>query len=173
MRLLLAIFAIFCMAYTSGYAQPRSLGGVFSYPGIEVSYQQSKTNTIFFEINAGITTDSIIQGTGITPGVKASFTYNFLLWGHPFDSGILSTYAGVGVSAGFMNQGYPLSSILAGLCGRIGLEYRFKVPVILSVDLLPLLGLQIDTKDENSRLDMYKDGITKAYYPRVGIRYCF
>lgn len=165
-----------CMAVLtslSGHAQPRSLGGVFSYSAVEVAYQHQKTGTTFFEFNAGLDIGDMAGGKTPVPGVKAAFTYNFIFWGKDFSSGTLSTYAGVGAAVGLVENEKPFSDLTAGLCGRIGMEYRFQVPVIISLDFSPVLGMQVDLGQGSAALDTYVKGLTRAYHPRIGIRYCF
>lgn len=156
-----------------GIAQPKSVGGVFSFAGLEVSYQHLKTSTTFFEFNAVADIGSVVQGEASVPGAKLIFTYNFMFWKKDCSSGSVGAYAGVGAAAGLAIQDDTGRDLVAGLCGKIGLEYSFKVPVILSVDFTPILGMQMDITDGGGSLDAYMKGVTRAYFPRVGIRYCF
>lgn len=155
------------------FAEPRSVGGVFSFSGINLSYQHVKSESSFYEFNAGIDFEGILGGDALYPGIRAGFTYNFIFFSHTFDSGTLSTYAGIGFAAGYLRDRDMSTGPMAGLQGKIGLEYRFHVPVILSLDFSPVLGLHLDSREMNSSLNMYMGGLLRAYYPRLGIRYCF
>ncbi len=157
----------------TGTAQPRSVGGVFSFSGAEVSYQHSNSESTFFEINAGIDFCGVLDGQVASPGVRAGFTYNFNIWGHEFGTGVFSVLAGIGCSAGYVRQTGMSFGPMAGLAGKIGIEYLFKVPVILSLDFTPVLGMHLEGQGSGSLLKVYQEGIIKAYYPRLGIRYVF
>lgn len=168
--LLLALASVFSVRSA---AQPRSVGGLFSFSGIDVSYQHQASDSTFFEISAGIDLCGVLDGSAMYPGAKAGFSYNFVFWDHEFESGLLSTYAGIGFAAGYVRQTNGIKGPMAALLGKIGLEYAFRVPVILSVDFSPLLGMQIDGTATGASLRMYIDGLSKAFYPKLGIRYCF
>ena len=127
-------------------ARPRSLGGVFSFNGAEISFQQMMTDSTFFEINAGIDFCGVLDGQVSRPGVRAAFSYNFMFLRQDFSTGCLAALAGVG---------------------------RFHVPVILSLDFTPVLGMHLEGHGNDSRLKLYQEGLIKAYYPRLGIRYVF
>ena len=103
----------------TGTAQPRSLGGVFSFSGAEVSYQHSNSESTFFEINAGIDFCGVLDGQVASPGVRAGFTYNFNIWGHEFGTGVFSILAGIGCSAGYVRQTGMSFGPMAGLAGKI------------------------------------------------------
>ncbi len=172
-RLAFISVLIMTLAATASRAQPRSAGGVFSATGIEVSYQHHGADSTFFELNAGVDFCDVLDGTVSSPGAKLNFSYNFIFWGHVFDSGYMSASGGIGLAAGYVRQPGELPGPMAGLVGKIGLEYRFKVPVILSLDLSPILGMKLDGTGSESRLKMYSEGLVKSYYPRLGIRYSF
>ncbi len=156
------------------HSRPRSAGGVFSFNAIELSYQHNTSKTTFYEINAGLDMGGVIPGRTLYPGFQASFSYNFIFWGCSFGSGRLSTYAGMGLSAGYTgNEDYSNYGTMAGLNGKLGLEYMFNVNVILSLDFTPVLGLHLDRSEEAADLDIYMPGLTRAYWPRLGIRFCF
>lgn len=168
--LLMSVSAISFLALS----QPRSIGGTFSPGGLGISYQHQAADSTFFEINAGIDLCGVLDGRTLYPGAKASFSYNFIFWSHDFRSGSLSSYAGIGLAAGYLRQTDGTTGPAAGLLGKIGIEYVFtETPVVLSLDFSPLLGMQIDSAGSSSNLRMYLDGLSKAYYPRLGIRYCF
>lgn len=154
-------------------ARPRSLGGVFSFNGAEISFQQMMTDSTFFEINAGIDFCGVLDGQVSHPGVKAAFSYNFMFLRQDFSTGCLAALAGVGFTAGYVRQNGMSPGPMAGLTGKIGVEYRFHVPVILSLDFTPVLGMHLEGHGNYSRLKLYQEGLIKAYYPRLGIRYVF
>lgn len=153
-------------------AQPRSAGGVFSFSGIECSYQHGISDSTFVEIRAGIDFDGILEGYTMFPGVRLGIGYDFVFLKRSFPSGDLSLYAGPGFTAGFVREGQDFG-FMAGLTGEAGLEYRFRVPVILSVSFAPVIGLFLHKDENQAKLDSYMNGLRYSYYPRVGIRYSF
>lgn len=173
LTIMLTLILAGCLSGHSN-AQPRSLGGVFSFSGIDASYQHYTRDSVFLEIGAGIDFEGILDGTAKLPGAKLALTCNFIFFRRDFKSGTMDLYAGPGFTAGLVRQdGGRLFGPMAGLCGRIGLEYRFKVPVILSVDFMPVLGMHLDYDKKQNLLKFYSNGLNYAYIPRVGIRYRF
>ena len=159
-------------AFEAG-AQPRSIGGIFSFNGIGVSYQHNAVESSFFEVSVSADFCDVLDGQSPYPGIKAGFSYNFIFWGHEFGSGYLSSLAGIGFVAGYVRQTGQGFGPMAGLTGKVGVEYAFHVPVILSLDFTPVLGMHMDGTDKDSSLRMYLDGLSRSFYPRIGIRYCF
>lgn len=153
-------------------AQPRSVGGVFSFSGIECSYQHDLSDSSFVEIRAGIDFDGILEGNTMYPGARFGLGYHFVFLERQFASGDLSLYAGPGFTAGFVREDKAFG-FMAGLTGEAGMEYRFKVPVILSLSFAPVVGLFLHKDESQTTLDSYMNGLRYSYYPRVGIRYSF
>ena len=112
--LLMSVSAISFLARS----QPRSIGGTFSPGGLGISYQHQAADSTFFEINAGIDLCGVLDGRTLYPGAKASFSYNFIFWSHDFRSGSLSSYAGIGLAAGYLRQTDGTTGPAAGLLGN-------------------------------------------------------
>ena len=167
------LMALTAFALGSIAAQPRSLGGVFSFSCAEISYQHGTADSTFFEINAGVDFCGVLDGQVQHPGIRAGFSCNFIVWGHSFSTGDLSALAGIGFTTGYVRQTGVSFGPMAGLTGKIGIEYLFRVPVILSLDFTPVLGMHLEGRGSDSRLKLYQEGLMKAYYPRLGIRYVF
>lgn len=172
-RILLIIFLLMLPAWPVLMdAQPRSAGGVFSFSGIECSYQHDISDSSFVEIRAGIDFDGILEGYTMFPGARLGVGYDFVFLERRYPSGDLSLYAGPGFTAGFVREGRDFG-FMAGLTGEAGVEYRFRVPVILSLSFAPVVGLFLHKDGNQTKLDSYMNGLRYSYYPRVGIKYSF
>ena len=68
-----------------------------------------------------------------------------------------------------------LYGLMAGVCGEIGMEYAFNVPVSLSLSLAPVLGVTVSRPEDsiNFSMGVYKYGLLASLMPRIGIKYRF
>lgn len=137
-------------------AQPKAIGGRLGW-GLDLSYEHnvgSKAN--FMEASLGL--------YGFT-GLQLGATYNFMIAQPEWTTkGTWGFYAGPGATLGMSFFG-PFN---VGLMGQIGLEYTFDIPLQLSVDLRPHLGIGI-----------YQGGIyfnaggLFGFVPSLAVRYAF
>lgn len=154
-------------------SQPRSVGGIFAFSGIEASYQHDLREDVFLEADAGVDFNGVLSGKTLFPGIRVSCSYSFIFLSKEYESGILNIYAGPGLTAGFVKEHGKGPGYMAGICGNIGLEYRFRIPVALSFGLSPVFGLHLHMEQTHPHLGVYMEGLEYSLYPRVGIRYCF
>ena len=130
-------------------AQPRALGVRGGY-GLELSYQHSLGSNML-QVDAGL------HGFN---GLHAVGTYNWLF----SITGGLNWYAGVGAGLGI--GGWKDSHLFVGAAGMVGIEYTFNIPLQLSLDYRPIIGINFgDSK-------IYGDGFLYGA-PGLGIRYKF
>ena len=98
-------------------------------------------------------------------GIGVAGTYNWTIlqpeWTNRGDWGV---YAGPGVAAGF-GFSNEVSHFNVGVAGQVGIEYSFWFPLQVSIDIRPILGLNISTAGSG----LYFGG----YVPAVGVRYKF
>ncbi len=109
-------------------AQARSIGARLGY-GIEAAYQHAlgDNNMISAEL-----------GLGNFNNLSVAATYDWLFpitsWS---EAGSWNWYLGVGAAANIY------SGVGLGVAGRAGIEYNFEIPLILSIDYKPVLGVAI------------------------------
>lgn len=123
-------------------AQPKAIGIRGGY-GAELSYQHYVGDSKFVEADLGL---------GDFKYLNVAATYNFIL--SEFGNGFRA-YAGPGLAVGLGEY------LHLGVAGQVGIEYNFDVPLQLSLDVRPQLGLV------NEAFGIW------GWYPHLGIRYRF
>jgi len=173
MRKLLILAIILIANSTFSIAQPRAIGGRVGY-GFGGSYQHGfkEKNMLQIDLDAIVyQRHSFFTGNIYrTWGLQAVATYN---WIFPFKSwsgsGSWNWYTGVGGGMGVGSEGSDYE-INIGVAGMIGVEYIFKFPLQLSLDLRPVIGPCYLVEDRSffiSGLGLLLNSAT------VGIRYKF
>lgn len=113
--------------------------------GTEISYQQFIGGPNRLEFDLGI------YDNGWNDGFKFTVLYQ---WMHPLVDGF-DWYAGAGGGVGSrdIDQGHPIydddddEGVFIDAAGVIGIEYNFPIPLQLSLDLRPEIGLINDDFD--------------------------
>jgi len=151
-------------------AQKRAIGGRANN-GVEFSYQHQMGDANMVEVDAGLWT------IGHETGFSLFGLYDWIMPLNTFEDGTqMNWYAGVGAGLGSWTntQGYfndhrweTYSYVNLCVAGQIGVEYTFKFPLQLSLDLRPTLGM--DLGDENKA---YFDVVRRGALS-VGVRYRF
>ncbi len=158
------LMAALALGFTvAAVAQPRAVGIRGSY-GVEVSYQHT-VGSNFIEADLGF------MGLGIN--AAATYNWNLVQFGDAFN-----VYAGPGAAVGL---GFNPGWFNVGIAGMVGLEYNFKptfnVPIQLSIDVRPQLGVSImgGAADSDSASDTKSVAMFGfwGWYPSLGIRYAF
>ncbi len=148
MKKILVVAALVLGFAVAASAQPRALGLRFGY-GAELSYQHSYGSN-FLEADLGLNTFNALN---------AAATYNFSL--AQFGNGF-NVYAGPGAAVGL---GFgEVSHLYVGVAGQLGIEYIFNIPLQISLDLRPQIGLRFS---EGVGFGLW------GWYPNLGIRYAF
>ena len=122
MKKILAITIALLTVTAVANAQSRALG-VRVAGGGELSYQHN-VGTNFAEFDLG---------WWMHDGFYVSGIYDFMV----YDDGGFGFYAGPGATVGFYNDG-DKSGMNLGVGGQLGLEYKFGIPLQLSLDWRPM-----------------------------------
>lgn len=153
-------------------AQKRAIGGRANN-GVEVSYQHQMGDANMIEVDAGL------WALGHESGFTLFGLYDWIMPINTFEDGSqMNWYAGVGAGVGswtdkegkFNNLSRDWETYsYVNLCvaGQVGIEYTFKFPLQLSLDIRPTLGM--DLGDENKAyFDVFQRGALS-----LGVRYRF
>ena len=90
------------------------------------------------------------------------------------DDFTLRWHAGPGVTAGYArDRGASGYGLVAGICGSIGVEFAFRVPVSISVSLMPALATHVRSENGTMKMYLYVNGLVQGLSPRLGIRWRF
>lgn len=201
-RLFLILFITTATAAVS-IAQPRAIG-IRIGGNQELSFQQG--------IHYGKRFVQFDVGSFYAKGLQITWTYNWL--SQAVGNSAFSVYGGLGLGVGFIwgdnnNAWYPRSLDpkapdyierkfnhkalrrygFGGLAAQLGLEYRFDIPLAISLDYRPLVGIEIGKLyyPNGNNPDVGKSGETPQYSQKVGLgfhtpglwafglsaRYCF
>lgn len=170
---LLFILAFLLMA-DAACAQPRALGGTFSYSGIGITYEHEIDNDSFIDAQLRAETASAFTYGNIAPGISASFTWNMMFAGTESRNGNqIRFYAGPGLALGIADDLKSVSGMFFGLKGRVGCECEFPRKVVLSLSLAPVLGAHLKNESGSIIMLPYKMGLLYGIMPEVGIKYAF
>ncbi|SHG53443.1 hypothetical protein [Flagellimonas flava] len=125
----------------------------FDSLGAEISYQLGLQDSKRLEFDLGIRTGD---------GYDAFKAVGLFQWVMPLDNSF-HWYVGAGGGLGNVSVDNGGSNTFILAAGDIGIEYNFKIPLLLSLDLRPEFGLGDD--------DFYGDGFD--FDLGLGIRYQF
>lgn len=168
----LMLLLTICIA-GSTCARPKSAGAVFSPGGTMISYQSYVSERSFVNFLIGVEYGAMLLEQTSRPGINAGVGYNFIFRQRDSRSGTSVWYAGPAVSLGYMADKDKFHGMIFCFSGVIGYEYSFHLPVSLSVDLAPTLGLSFHNVDENLQLSPYINGFIWSLVPWIGIKYRF
>ncbi len=126
----------------------------FDSLGAEISYQLNILESNRLEFDLGFRGEKDVY--------DAFKLIGLFQWVMPLDRSF-HWYVGAGAGMGNVDFDNGGSNSFAVLAGNIGIEYNFKIPIILSVDARPEFGLGDD--------DIYGDGFD--FDLGLGIRYQF
>ena len=160
MKKLLLILALTLGIASVAGAQSRAIGARLGY-GVELSYQHYLQPDAFLEADLGL--DLVGKG-----GFKATAIYDWEI-AHPdwTSQGEWMIYAGPGASLGVLcNDKDSASGFMLGICGQLGIEYTFPIPLALSLDIRPQIGYHFGDSG------VYSAGLF-GLMPTFGIRYRF
>lgn len=125
----------------------------FDSLGAEISYQLGILQNNRLEFNLGIRSQKDVYDA-----FKAVGLYQ---WVMPLDQSF-HWYVGAGAGLGNVDYDFGGSDTFALLAGNIGLEYNFKIPLLLSLDMRPEIGFGDDAYGDGFDFDL-----------GLGIRYQF
>lgn len=191
MKKIILIAALSVITFIAS-AQPRAMGIRIGATGMEASYEHSMNPVQFIQGDLGMDFGYNVNGR---PGVKATAIYNFI-WARPnwTTQGSWAIYAGPGLSLGFVDDQVPYTigdvilghydnGFMIGVVGQVGVEYTFRFPLQLALEVRPCFGLHVNDgkfRDRDSGLAVNYEGKTGFYdngllgfVPSLSIRYCF
>ena len=163
-----------CASMVVAYAQPRAVGGIFSFSGIGIIYEHDMNDSCFIEVDIKAETGEYFMNRAETPGISVSFTSDFILkkWKSCNDNTV-SIFAGPGVSVGKSNDFHKDNGYFFGLKGRAGIECLFDRNVAVSMSLNPVIGSHIVFMGDHAVMKYYKNGLMNLIMPEIGIRHTF
>lgn len=188
----LTFIIILSVLAACAYAQPRAMGLRVGATGLEASYEHSMSPVQFIQGDLGMDFGYNVNGR---PGVRATAVYNFI-WARPnwTTQGSWAIYAGPGLSLGFVDDQVPYeignaiighydNGFMIGVVGQIGVEYTFRFPLQLALDVRPCFGLHVNdgkfrdretglTVNYGGKTGFYDNGLL-GFVPSLSIRYCF
>ena len=174
------------------YAQPRAMGLRAGATGLEASYEHAMSPVQFIQGDLGMDFGYNVNGR---PGVRATAVYNFI-WARPnwTTQGSWAIYAGPGLSLGFVDDQVPYeigdaiighydNGFMIGVVGQVGVEYTFRFPLQLALEVRPCFGLHVNdgkfrdretglTVNYGGKTGFYDNGLL-GFVPSLSIRYCF
>ncbi|MGN0189145.1 MAG: hypothetical protein ACI395_06480 [Candidatus Cryptobacteroides sp.] len=169
----LTLFASVILFTAGVSAGPRTAGAVFSFSRTGIEYGHTLNDKAFWNIGIGVEYGSSVFYRKLTPGVSLDFNYNYVLRSWKSESGEGVFYAGPGLKAGYMSDRREEAGVTLGLVGNVGFDFKFKIPVVISVSVKPVLGLNLRGEDNSFSLGLYRNGLIFGLLPEVGIKYSF
>ena len=188
----LTFIIILSVLAACAYAQPRAMGLRAGATGLEASYEHAMSPVQFIQGDLGMDFGYNVNGR---PGVRATAVYNFI-WARPnwTTQGSWAIYAGPGLSLGFVDDQVPYeigdailghfdNGFMIGVVGQVGVEYTFRFPLQLALDVRPCFGLHVNdgkfrdretglTVNYGGKTGFYDNGLL-GFVPSLSIRYCF
>lgn len=167
---------LFLYAGTAGlHAQPsgRSLGAEFSFTGIGLGFLMPSGGNTFHSISVEMDMPDVLRGETGIPGMRASYVTDFVFASADYGSFAVRWFAGPGFTAGYVRDIGSDFGFMAGICGNAGAEFSFKVPVSITLCVVPVIAAHATAGDTDMSLEIYRYGLLQAVSPRLGIRYCF
>lgn len=134
-----------------------------------------------------VDTYGLASGSTKEPGVRLSYTHDYVLASLQGENFLMRFHAGAGLMAGyvhdheggfFISSGEPLKNemgVAAALSCSIGLKFDFKRPVSIDFGFTANPGVHLRPDPENGAmyLSFYKNGIFHAILPHINIMYRF
>lgn len=158
-------------------SQKRFLAGMYFSPkSIEATFSVRGVESFSSMVNIGADMCGVYNGKYSKPGVSLAYYGLFdILSCDLGKETALALYTGPGCHLGYVrDKGIDDYGLAAGLGGRIGVAFRFKSPFVVCIDFSAVLGCHITGQNEfENKMSIYKNGIYKAYFPQLGIKYSF
>lgn len=173
-RILVAISTAFILSAGIMSAQKKAVGLTFAFNGFGLSYEHNVESGNFITIDLEMDTDDYMWNRAANTGIRADIIWNMVFAEKTSSLGNkVAFFAGPGVMAGYVTDLGPVPGAAFGLMGRVGMECRFKRPIILSACLSPIIGSHITYKDGDVKMKLYKSGLMQLVIPEIGIKYAF
>lgn len=172
-KLTIMIMAVFS-AMTLSYAQPKSIGTLYSFSGLGFCYEHVLNDECFISADIRAEMGEVFMNRTDMPGISASVTGNFILATWPSGNGNkINFFAGPGVVMGTASDYHVERGYFFGLKGRTGVECLFDRNISISASLNPIFGSHMVIMDDSVQMKHYKNGLINAILPEIGIKYLF
>ena len=173
-KILVAVSTAFFLSMGAMNAQKKAAGCSFSLRGLGISYEHCLESDSFVTIDLDLDTDDYMWNRARIAGVSADFVWNKVFAEKTSSLGNkISFFAGPGVMVGYVTDFKDIPGFAFGLKGRIGVECRFKRPIILSATLSPVLGSHLTYNDGELSMKLYRSGLMQIVVPELGVKYAF
>lgn len=173
LRLFVISAALLLLSSGAISARPKACGAEFSFSGLCINFQASNEEDTFDDFCLGIDFYRFINGEIRHPGVRFTYVRDYVLASFSRDDFDARWFAGPGMTAGYVQDRNAGFGTLIGLCGNVGIEFDFRMPVCISLSLMPSLATHIIRKDNSTDLNIYFNGLVDLLSPRLGIKYSF
>ena len=155
-------------------AQKKAVGLSFALADVGLSYEHQVETGSFLGFDLKIDTGDYMWNRASHVGVSADLIWNMVFAEKTSSLGNkVIFFAGPGVMAGYVTDLKVLAGPAFGLKGRVGVECRFKRPIVLSASLSPVLGSHITYQDGEVKMKLYRRGLIQTFIPEIGIKYAF
>ena len=116
----------------------------------------------------------VIDGTYSSPGYSVGYQMSFPLIDKELDNDVRFAFeAGPGMTAGYVRDWKKGIGIMAGLSGIAVIDMMFR-KVTISFSATAILGFHLDgRKSDNMTLDLYRNGLSRAWMPEISLKYRF
>lgn len=152
-------------------AQNAELGVVSSPAKAGISARFTGDSGNISEVRLYAEVCDIIRGKYSWPGIRADWHLLFPVATFSGSSTTeISFNAGPGVTAGYVRDRKEEAGVIAGLSGMASLDFRFNVPVTLSLSLSAVCGFHLKS---GTTMRFYRNGIYRAWIPALTIKYNF
>ncbi len=147
------------------------IGAIFSMNRSGILYSRTTSEEIFWNISLAIDYGDCILRHSVEPGVSAAFNYNFIIrtWEHR--NGSSHIYAGPGVIFGYAHDRKRAYGLIGAVTGTFGYEYRFNIPVSISVGIVPTLGVHAGETGGRLLMELYNNGLAWSLGPQISLTY--
>ncbi len=152
-----------------------SLGTFHSPKGFGISIDNVVDSISFNAFTLIADMHGVLTGEHPRPGVKFTYTRNFILRHFDKEYYVVDLYAGPGVTAGYLRDIHKSYGLMAGLSCLAGSRFSFPTNFSVSIELCADIALEINRNQRygNVDLSLYKSGLFHAYFPQLKIHYCF
>ena len=173
-KILVAVSTAFFLSMGAMNAQKKAAGCSFSLRGLGISYEHCLESDSFVTIDLDLDTDDYMWNRARIAGVSADFVWNKVFAEKTSSLGNkISFFAGPGAMMGYVTDFKDIPGFAFGLKGRIGVQCRFKRPIILSATLSPVLGSHLTYNEGELSMKLYRSGLMQLVVPELGVKYAF
>lgn len=173
-KILVVISTAFLLSMSTMNAQKKAVGCSFAFSGLGFSYEHYIESDNFIAIDLNLDTDDYMWNRAPYAGVSADLVWNMVFAEKTTSYGNqLSFYAGPGVMLGYVTDLKDVPGLAFGLKGRVGVECRFKRPIMISASLSPVLGSHLTYNEGDLSMKLYRSGLMHIIVPEIGVKYAF